>query len=228
MPDVGILGCTQVFPFYRYLRNRERECNVAVGAFEAALRFRPEPLSVFCYTYAALHDARWRERFAANLRKELPRLGIPTERRMFDSAADVGHALINAHLTYEKRYIAKSDLLERVSFREDGEPPTDWRIGRGGMRVRDGVLRVNREWGVRVGEIGYTVEGATPVEIWCRSYKHSKPGGPRNDPNEAFDGMDGLYFQVCRLVAMCKESQLLIGNIPDLSTTWERLWEATE
>ncbi len=73
-------GCsTQCFPFYTYAEDGSNRCeNITDWALEQfRTRYGHRYVSkwdIFHYTYAALHHPTYRERYAANLRRELPRI----------------------------------------------------------------------------------------------------------------------------------------------------------
>ncbi len=71
----------------------------------AATDYRPEddtaPLNadkVFHYLYAVLHSPAYRQRYAAFLRTDFPRIPIPASRSVFDALATLGAQLVKWHL----------------------------------------------------------------------------------------------------------------------------------
>ena len=81
-PDIHLCATTdtfQVFPFYRYNDDgTNRRENITEWALE---QFRSHyadksiaKWDIFHYVYAVLHHPEYRERYAANLRRELPRI----------------------------------------------------------------------------------------------------------------------------------------------------------
>jgi predicted helicase len=73
-------GCgTQVFPFYSYAEDgTNRRENITDWALEQFRSHYGDPSitkwDIFHYVYAVLHHPEYRERYAANLRRELPRI----------------------------------------------------------------------------------------------------------------------------------------------------------
>jgi len=92
--------CTKCFPFYTYREDcsnrRENITGWALEQFRA--RYHDPSISkwdIFHYIYAVLHHPEYRERYAANLRRELPRIPFvgdpsltPANTRSLDSARD--------------------------------------------------------------------------------------------------------------------------------------------
>ena len=81
-----------------------------LSTFQAALSltavdYRPEdstaPLhaeKIFHYVYAVLHSPAYRQRYAAFLRTDFPRIPIPGSRKVFDALAKLGAELVAWHL----------------------------------------------------------------------------------------------------------------------------------
>lgn len=57
---------------------------------------RPE--EVFCYIYAVLHSAGYRERYAEFLKIDFPRLPLPAGKKLFSALAKLGQELLSLHL----------------------------------------------------------------------------------------------------------------------------------
>lgn len=96
----------QYVPFYVYRADGTREENVtdwALGQFRA--RYADDAITkwdVFHYAYAVLHHPAYRARYAADLRRTLPRLPFaPTDGGTFRALADAGRALADLHVGFE-------------------------------------------------------------------------------------------------------------------------------
>lgn len=59
---------------------------------------------VFYYVYGVLHSTDYRERFADNLGKELPRIPRMKSAADFWAFGKAGRAVAELHINYEKRY----------------------------------------------------------------------------------------------------------------------------
>jgi predicted helicase len=76
---VGAGSGTQCFPFYTYAEDGTyRRENITDWALEQFRTHYHDPSitkwDIFHYIYAVLHHPEYRERYAANLRRELPRI----------------------------------------------------------------------------------------------------------------------------------------------------------
>ncbi len=100
---VGAGCCTQCFPYFVY---DEDGTNRRENLTEWALaRFRDHygddtitKMDIFHYVYGVLHQPSYREKFAADLKRELPRIPFMADFRAFSAA---GEKLAERHLNYE-------------------------------------------------------------------------------------------------------------------------------
>ncbi|MBH2019954.1 MAG: hypothetical protein I8H91_10475 [Burkholderiales bacterium] len=101
-----------LFPLWRHqeVGQAENLSTSFLAAMQSALRltpadYRPEdptaPLhaeKIFHYVYAVLHSPAYRQRYAAFLRTDFPRIPIPGSRAVFDALAQLGGQLVQWHL----------------------------------------------------------------------------------------------------------------------------------
>ena len=103
---------SKFFPIW-LIGDSKRQSNLSISFLEAlqsALSltpadYRPEdstaPLhaeKIFHYIYAVLHSPAYRQRYAAFLRTDFPRIPIPGSRKLFDALAKLGAELVAWHL----------------------------------------------------------------------------------------------------------------------------------
>jgi len=79
IPDILPQGGSRLFPFYTYAEDgTNRRENITDWALEQFRSHYADPSitkwDIFHYVYAVLHDPEYRQRYAANLRRELPRI----------------------------------------------------------------------------------------------------------------------------------------------------------
>lgn len=102
----GGFGCTtQCFPFYIYdeagSNRRENITDWALGHFRNYYNDKSiTKWDIFHYAYAILHHPNYRQQYAANLARDLPRVPLATEFRTF---AEAGRTLTGLHVTYEEQ-----------------------------------------------------------------------------------------------------------------------------
>ncbi len=114
-------GGTQCFPFYVYDvdggNRRENITDWALAQFRA--RYGDESITkwdIFYYVYGLLHHPGYRERYADNLKRELPRIPFAPDFRAFSEA---GRALADLHLHYEslEPYELDWETRGQISYR---------------------------------------------------------------------------------------------------------------
>ena len=121
LPDLHFNGDAQCFPLYWYEENKHQEATLfGDGTDDKFIRhdgitdwilkeFRQRfPGSknltkehIFYYVYGILHSPEYKERFADDLRKSLPRLPIVETVNELMDFYNAGKALVDLHLNYE-------------------------------------------------------------------------------------------------------------------------------
>ena len=123
LPDLELIGKSQCFPLYWY----EERQDAVLSLFDDETNFekyvRRDGVSdwilkevrkrfgnskaitkehIFYYVYGILHSPQYRERFAADLKKSLPRIPIVDKVEDFMAFYKAGKALAELHLNYEQ------------------------------------------------------------------------------------------------------------------------------
>ena len=234
MPDLYLVEACQCFPRYRYERRddrqaellndgqgRERIDNITDTALRAfRVRYGDPTISkdaIFEYVYAILHAPGYRERFANDLAKALPRVPMAPE---FHPFAEAGRRLAALHLGYETcgEYPLVVEPATGAELR-----PEHYRIGERAMRFADDartVLVVNdhvRLVGVPAEAHRYQVNGRTPLEWLIDRYRiaRDRESGIVNDPNRWFDDPRGLVAALRRAVHLSVETVRVVESLPD-------------
>ena len=180
---------------------------------------------IFDYIYGILHAPSYREEFANDLSKMIPRIPFAPDFRAFTEA---GKALANLHLNYDtcEQYphlkvepITPSLLWE--------EKPEHFRLGTRAMRFADKetktTLIINEHVclsGIPEEAHRYVVNGRTPLEWFLDRYKIKKDtnSGIINDPNGWFENPRDLITAIERIVHVSVESTKIIENLPSQIT----------
>ena len=232
MPDLELMSKGQCLPRYRFVRRTDGGLFDETGGLERVDNITGTALrefqakygdgaitrdSIFDYVYGVLHSPVYRDRFANDLAKDLPRIPLTAD---FEAFAEAGERLAELHLGYETGEEYPLEIL----FEGPGEPrPEHYRIGNRAMRFADGektILVVNDH--IRLGSIppeahGYQVNGRTPLEWLMDRYRitQDKESGIVNDPNEWFDDPKDLIRAICRIVRMSVETLGIVKGLPD-------------
>jgi len=107
-----------------------------VAALEQAYGTQPSPEEIFHYVYAVLYAPAYREKYAAFLRMDFPRVPFTADAKLFRKLATLGEKLVALHLL-------KSPDLDPPACRFEGEG--DSRVGRDrktGLRYDPDLERV--------------------------------------------------------------------------------------
>jgi predicted helicase len=186
----GIMGnsATQCFPFYTYnedgTNRRENITDWALGQFRTHYKDKSiTKWDIFHYVYALLHHPLYRERYAANLKRELPRIPFTPDFRAF---ADTGKQLAEIHVNYEQQ---PEYPLERI---EKPGAQLDWRVER--MKLsKDKRSLIYNDFltlsGIPPEVFEYRLGNRSALDWIIDQYQIStdKRSGITNDPNRADD-----------------------------------------
>lgn len=174
---------------------------------------------IFCGVYALLHHPTYRETYAADLQKMLPR--IPHVEG-FPEYARIGRALADLHVDYES--VAQHPLGEELSLTAPEDAYERYRIDKlSWISRKDHTgIRYNEHLtitGIPEVESEYKVGGRSPLEWVIDRYKVSvdAKSGIVNDPNAWLREQENPRYVVDlirSLVTVSLETQKLIGELP--------------
>ena len=237
MPDLGFNEACQCFPRYRYqkpadmfedsdeeLEQVDNISDTAQKAFQE--HYYDDTITkddIFDYVYGILHAPSYREQFANDLSKMLPRIPYAPE---FNAFAEAGKKLAELHLNYEtcKQYPLT------VEFPNISSPPTDIQpadpnlflltdkqmrhgpTGKSSLFINPNILLS----GIPDDAYRYVVNGRSPLEWFIDRYyiKTDKDSGIINDPNGWFADPRDLITAIKRIVHVSVQSARIIDNLP--------------
>ena len=240
LTDVQLISNGQCFPRYRYQKPTDvsgaidelpgigevpdRIDNISDTALRAFREhYRDDTITkdaIFDYVYGILHAPSYREAFANDLSKELPRIPFAPD---FHSFAEAGGVLAALHLGYETCEQYSLSLV----FAHDGEPQQHhFRLTEKAMRFATPAkttLIINehvRLSGIPQAAHQYVVNGRTPLEWFIDRYriKRDKESGILNDPNGWFEDPQDLVTAIERIVHVSVESTRIIEGLPSQLT----------
>jgi predicted helicase len=232
----------QCFPFYTYDgEDGARRENIPLSTL---VRFQnhygDEAITkwdIFHYVYAVLHHPEYRTRYAANLRRELPRIPLvgvqasacgKTEEKkaghslkaglqLFRTYAANGQKLADLHVHYEQ---AAEHPLQRI---ENPDEPLNWRVEK--MRLtRDKTALVYNDFltlaGIPEAAFAYRLGNRSALEWVIDQYQTSTDprSGITNDPNRE-DEPDYIVKLIGKVITVSLETQQLVGGLPPLDLT---------
>ena len=177
---------------------------------------------IFFYVYGILHSPEYRQRFAANLKKELPRIPLAQDFRTFSEA---GRKLADLHLNYES--VEPWGGIEEVG--DSANPGRTEKMAFGKCRKDDEhpdgrdmtVLHVAQNLTLRnipLGAYDYVVNGRTALGWIMDRYqvRTDKASGIVNDPNDYSDDARYIVDLVERVVSVSVETMNIVRALPPL------------
>jgi predicted helicase len=206
----------QCFPFYTYDEDgTNRKENITDWSLEQFRNYYQDPTitkwDIFYYTYGSLHHPTYRERYAANLKRELPRIPYAPDFRGF---ADAGQQLADLHLNYEQQ------PEYSLKFIENDQVPLDWRVEK--MKLnKDKTQIIYNEFltlsGIPPEVFQYRLGNRSALDLVIDQYqiKIDKRSGIVNDPNR-LDDEQYIVRLIGQVITVSLETVKIVDNLPDL------------
>lgn len=247
IPNFHFIAGSQCFPRYLYDEEAQEQASATPDMFaasDAAATQRPRRDAItdaglvhfqeaypgevitkedlFYYVYGLLHSPDYRERYADNLSKELPRIPRVKTAADFWAFSQAGRALADLHLNYEtvepypltieaKGPLTDADYrVEKMKFAKKGDKTTV--IYNGKITLR----------GIPEAAWDYVVNGKAALD-WVmerQCVKSDKDSGIVNDANDwAIETMGNAKYPLelfQRVVTVSLETQKIVAALPKL------------
>ena len=187
VPSVDILEKTQCFPFYIYdedgSNRRENITDWALAQFRR--QYQDESISkwdIFHYVYGLLHHPEYRQRYQANLKRDLPHIPLTPQSSDFRAFATAGARLADIHVNYEQMPAYPLTMVETP-----GQAST-WRVEKMRLSKDKKSIRYNDFLtleGIPEKAFAYRLGNRSALEWVLDQYrvKIDKRSGIVNDPN---------------------------------------------
>ena len=253
-PELHLIGDSQCFPLYLYeeiteeknvgsgdLFNDSLDLTVSETKYERKDGISDEGLQhfqtaypseqitkedIFYYTYGLLHNEEYRERYADNLTKELPRIPCVKKVEDFWAFSKAGRDLAHWHLNYEtvapykatldtgtktyKELLAEDFYVEKMKFAKKGEKGTV--IYNKRITIKDIPLEA----------YNYVVNGKPALE-WVmerQGVSTHKDSGIVNDANDwAIETMNNPAYPLelfLSVITVSLETMKIVKGLPKL------------
>ena len=214
----GGFGCpSQCFPFYTYNEDgTNRKENITDWALAEFRKHYVDDIiskwNIFHYTYGILHHPEYREKYQANLKRDLPHIPFAPD---FWGFANAGAQLADIHVNYESQ--SKYDGLKYI---ETPDMPVDWRVEK--MKLsKDKTQLVYNDFltidGIPAEVFTYRLGTRSALEWIIDQYrvKVDKRSGIVNDPNRA-DQPRYIVDLIGRVITVSLQTVEIVGALPDL------------
>jgi len=207
---------TQCFPFYTYNEDgTNRQENITDWALKQYQNHYQDTTitkwDIFYYIYAVLHHPHYRERYAANLKRELPRIPFAPQFHPFVIA---GKRLAEIHINYEKQPEYHLKHLENKDL------PIDWRVEK--MRLSKDKTQIKYNdfltlTGIPPAVFLYRLGNRSALDWIIDQYQVTtdKRSEITNDPNR-LDDEQYIVRLVKQIITVSLETVEIVNNLPDL------------
>jgi predicted helicase len=170
---------------------------------------RKEKWDIFYYVYGLLHHAGYREKFADNLKRELPRIPLAPDFAAFSSA---GQELARLHLEYESLDEWPLEWIETPGV------PLSYRVEKMKLSKDKTALAVNPSLtlaGIPPETFRYRLGNRSALEWVVDQYQVSEDqrSGIRSDPNRA-DDPEYITRLVGQVVRVSIETVRIVESLP--------------
>ena len=219
IPDLHTLASTdgfQCFPFYTYdedgSNRRENITDWALAQFRS--HYGDDTIDkwdIFHYVYGLLHHPAYRQRYQANLKRDLPRLPFAPDFRAFASA---GARLAEIHVGYEAMPAYPLTPVETP------DQPLDWRVEKMRLSKDKTQIRYNKFLtldGIPAQAFAYRLGNRSALEWIIDQYrvKTDKRSGIVNDPNRP-DEPRYIVDLLGKVISVSLETVEVVERLPGL------------
>lgn len=210
-------GSSQCFPFYTYdedgSNRRENITDWALNAFRT--QYKDDTITkwdIFHYNYGLLHHPEYREKYQANLKRDLPHIPFV---KNFWGFANAGARLAEIHVNYESQ--PEYDQLKLI---QNPDVPLNWRVEK--MKLsKDKTSLVYNDFltidGIPPKVLEYRLGTRSALEWIVNQYcvKTDKRSGIINDPNRE-DDPQYIVRLIGQVITVSLETVDIVAGLPEL------------
>ena len=210
------VDANQCFPLYTYgedgTNRKENITDWALAEFQEHYNDNHiAKLDIFHYVYAVLHHPKYRAKYAANLKRELPRIPFAPD---FWGFAKAGKQLTELHVNYE----GQAELP--LKWLENKDAKVNYRVER--MALSRDKTQIFYNDFLTLGDIPpevfeYRLGNRSALEWVIDQYQVStdKRSGIVNDPNK-FDDPQYIIRLIGKVITVSLETVKIIISLPEL------------
>ena len=215
IPCLDMLEKTQCFPFYSYNEDgsnrRENITNWALAQFQTNYGTEVTKWDIFHFVYAMLHHPQYRERYAENLKRDLPHIPLLHRKEACLACVAIGRQLMDLHLHDEE---AKEYPLKWI---ENKDVPFSWRVEKMKLTPDKSALIVNESLtlsGIPQDCFHYRLGNRSALEWVIDQYQVSedKRSGIVSDPNN-LDDEEYIVRLIGKVITVSVETVQLVNEL---------------
>ena len=220
IPDALPQGGSQCFPFYTYDEDgTNRQENITDWALaEFRNHYNDDTITkwdIFHYTYGLLHHPVYREKYAMNLKRDLPHIPFTED---FWGFAKAGKTLADLHVNYES--VPRYDKLRKV---ETPDMQVNWEVEKMRLSKDKTQLQYNDFLtldGIPAEVYEYRLGSRSALEWVVDQYrvKIDKRSGIKNDPNR-IDEPQYIVDLMSRVITVSLRTVEIVQNLPVLNAS---------
>ena len=216
-PDQLPQGGSQCFPFYTYdedgTNRRENITDWALAHFRT--RYKDDTITkwdIFHYNYGLLHHPDYREKYEANLKRDLPHIPFAEN---FWAFAKAGARLADIHVNYESQ-----PEYDKLKFIQTPDVPLNWRVEKMKLSKDKSSLIYNDFLtlaGIPPKAFDYRLGTRSALEWVIDQYrvKTDRRSGIVNDPNCA-DDPQYIVNLIGKVITVSLETVDIVEKLPTL------------
>ncbi|WP_139363993.1 type ISP restriction/modification enzyme [Leptospira kirschneri] len=251
LPDLELISKSQCFPLYLYdtdeneanaeeslftstktkksdSKRKRREAITDAGLAHFQEKYPKEKITkedLFYYIYGLLHSPEYREKYADNLSKELPRIPAVKSASDFRAFEKAGRELAKLHVAYEKVKPYPVKIASTKKLADKDYYVTQMRYAKNG-KEKDLSTVIFNEYitiqGIPVEAYEYVVNGKPALDWIIERYcvKTDKDSGIVNDANlwatETEKNPKYILELFQRIITMSLETMKIVKGLPGL------------
>ena len=214
--DLHFTGDTQCLPLYRYTPEGERISNITEwGLRQVREHYSDDGITaedIFAYTYASLHDPKYREAYATDLLQEFPRLSFHPD---FYAWANLGQKLLDLHIGFESATPWNLNRVEQQTA--PGKPRLRADKERGTITLDNQTTLT----GIPASAWQYRLGSRSALEWVLDQYKERKPRDPtireRFNTYRFADHKQHVIDLLKRVTTVSVETVRIVNQLAELS-----------
>jgi predicted helicase len=205
----------QCFPYYTYAEDgsnrHENITDWVLAQFQAKYGAEVTKWDIFHYVYAMLHHPQYCERYAENLKRELPHIPLLHRNEAFQDCVPIGRQLMHIHLNYEQ---TKEYPLKWI---ENKEMTFSWRVEKMKLTPDRTAVVVNESLtltGIPQECHQYRLGNRSALDWVIDQYQVSedKRSGIVSDPNN-LDDEEYIVHLIGKVVTVSVETVRLVNEL---------------